>query len=484
MGHELLIGKYTLESLTNGLYASPMDLYREYIQNSVDSFDEAIIYRIERENLLRINITVDDKDNNLLISDNGCGIPYEKAAATLIDIGNSSKNRSFTRGFRGIGRLAGLGYCDQLIFSTSAKGEDKRTIVKYDAKKLRDMMLSNDHQDVSVSDVMKQIISVSVQSEKPDRHYFEVMLNGVSNTDDLLNSNKVEKYLAQHAPVPFDNSFKWKKTVLEKLRLAGCDVRSYRILLNGKELYKPYSDAFEADRAKKTIDSINDIIVEKFFRDNQLSAVLWYAKTDFHGTINDTSIKGIRIRQGNILIGDRATCNKYFKEDRFNGWMIGELHVLDPELIANSRRDDFEKNPAYYSLEESFRECTLSISKEIRKISYERSLSRERNAIINTEDTEDINELCYEDFSFAEDVSESDFIDKSESDTLAHSDYFEKLSFLLDKKKAQTKYTALNINQKLTMEQRKVLERVFDLIQAEYRKEDAESFINTIASKF
>ena len=62
------------------------------------------------------------------------------------------------------------------------------------------------------------------------------------------------------------------------------------------------------------------------------------------------TIQGIRVRQGNILIGDRTTCNSYFKEERFNGWIIGELHVLDPELIANSRRDDFEKNDAYYFL--------------------------------------------------------------------------------------------------------------------------------------
>ena len=47
MRQELIIGKYTLESLTNGMYASPLDLYREYIQNAVDSFDEAIDTRIE-----------------------------------------------------------------------------------------------------------------------------------------------------------------------------------------------------------------------------------------------------------------------------------------------------------------------------------------------------------------------------------------------------------------------------------------------------
>ena len=31
------VGKYTLESLTTGMYSDPKIVYREYIQNSVDS---------------------------------------------------------------------------------------------------------------------------------------------------------------------------------------------------------------------------------------------------------------------------------------------------------------------------------------------------------------------------------------------------------------------------------------------------------------
>ena len=42
MEHQLLIGKFTLESLTSGLYVSPLDLYREYVQNAADSIDEAL----------------------------------------------------------------------------------------------------------------------------------------------------------------------------------------------------------------------------------------------------------------------------------------------------------------------------------------------------------------------------------------------------------------------------------------------------------
>ena len=60
----------------------------------------------------------------------------------------------------------------------------------------------------------------------------------------------------------------------------------------------------------------------------------------------------------------------------------------------------------------------------------------------------------------------------------------DKLSSFIDQKKAQTRYRALNINFKLTTEQRKVLERVFDLIQQEFGSQDAEKFINAIAKNF
>ena len=34
---DIKIGKFTLETLTTGMYDSPKDIYREYIQNAVDS---------------------------------------------------------------------------------------------------------------------------------------------------------------------------------------------------------------------------------------------------------------------------------------------------------------------------------------------------------------------------------------------------------------------------------------------------------------
>lgn len=484
MEHELIIGKYTLESLTNGMYASPLDLYREYIQNAVDSIDAAIVDKLERPDYFKIEIYLDNEKNTLSIFDNGRGICKSQAISTLIDIGNSGKHRSQNRGFRGIGRLAGLGYCEELVFTTSFYGEGTKTIVRFDAKLLKELLLVSNRENISVNDVMSQIISVEEASEKNKHHYFEVKMIGVTLNDGLMDEGLVKDYLIQHSPLPFAKQFKWQNPIQEKVRLAGYIIPNYCIRLNGQELCKPYTDSFGSDRVKKITDNILDVNIKPFYRGTILSAILWYAQTAFYGTINDEAIKGIRIRQGNILIGDKTTCNSFFKEERFNGWIIGELHVLDPELIANSRRDDFEKNDAYYALVESLKEWAFAISKDIRHISYERSLSREKKAVVDAQGYEDVNDLYSEDLGYAEDTTESDFLDSGESEMVAESDYMDKLSFLLDQKRSQTKYRALNINQKLTLEQRKVLERVFDLIQQEYDTDVAEQFINTIAKQF
>ena len=487
MMREVVVGKYTLESLTNGMYASPLDMYREYIQNSVDSFDEAIRAEIEHPDNLRIDITIDPKAKTVMIHDNGCGIKADTAVSTLLDIGNSQKSNQTSRGFRGIGRLAGLSYCDKLTFMTSYKGEECRTIIEFNASLLKDLLLPGVLESISIEDVIEKIVSIRTEKETANRRFFQVLLEGVWDEAGLTDIDNIRDYLVEHAPVYFSHRFKWGRTIEEKMRIHGYTIPQYHVFLNKTELFKPYEDTFLSDRVQRTFDLIQDVNVEVFYRGDALSAVLWYAKTSYFGTIIDGLIKGIRIRQGNILIGDRGSCSTLFKEERFNGWMIGELYILDKNLIVNSRRDGFEKNVAYYELLEKLKNWALGVSKIIRHISYERSLSSTKKHIVEAGKIEDIideNGLFSEELGLTEDTSESSLMGRSESAELAETDYISKLSDLVYQKKAQTKYTALNINRKLSIEQRRILERVFDLITQEYDPETAEHFVNTISIKF
>ena len=207
-----------------------------------------------------------------------------------------------------------------------------------------------------------------------------------------------------------------------------------------------------------------------FYREDKLTGVLWYGVTGYCGTILDNTIKGIRIRQGNILIGDKTTCNKLFKEERFNGWLMGEFYIIDPEMIVNARRDYFEENEAHYDFSENFLMWSTKIIKEIKKISYSKYLSDKK-----CDDFENKN-LRKEKIH-----SECDLIKKEENEEVT---ILDKFSWLInDKEERKTKYLALNMKDNLTLVEKKTLEKTFDIIIGEYNRKDAEKIINIIINK-
>ena len=119
--NEPVAGKFLLEILTRGMYSNPMHIYREYIQNASDSIDKAIEKGIIAYSEAEIHITISSKERRIIIRDNGTGIPCNSAQNTLLNVGASEKDGVNERGFRGIGRLGGLAYANQVQFITSAQ---------------------------------------------------------------------------------------------------------------------------------------------------------------------------------------------------------------------------------------------------------------------------------------------------------------------------------------------------------------------------
>ena len=68
------VGKYTLESLTTGMYSDPKIVYREYIQNSVDALENAVSLGLLEPQSMRIDIVVNAEESFISIKDNGTGI--------------------------------------------------------------------------------------------------------------------------------------------------------------------------------------------------------------------------------------------------------------------------------------------------------------------------------------------------------------------------------------------------------------------------
>ena len=105
---------------------------------------------------------------------------------------------------------------------------------------------------------------------------------------------------------------------------------------------------------------------------NKIVAYGWYGIRNelLGGIVRGEESSGIRVRVGNILIGDAHLLDGCFRESRFNSYVIGEIHVDSPELIPNSRRDDFidsEFKTLFYNEIEKI--VGLPLSKEIRKAS-------------------------------------------------------------------------------------------------------------------
>ena len=53
---DVSIGKFTLESLTTGMYSDARIVFREYIQNAVDALEEAINNKITESSSMRITV--------------------------------------------------------------------------------------------------------------------------------------------------------------------------------------------------------------------------------------------------------------------------------------------------------------------------------------------------------------------------------------------------------------------------------------------
>ena len=363
-----VVGKNALETLTTGMYTDNRIIFREYIQNSADAIDKAV-----NEGILanrdegRIDITIDRDHREIRIRDNGIGIPSKEVFHILGDIGKSQKNYVENRGFRGIGRLGGLGYCSELQFITSYKGEDKKAITIWDCKELKRFLQPNIGQNLSLIDVIDSVTMQDAGSEKQEEHYFEIILSGIDeNHYNLLDEKDIQDYLSQVAPVPFNyQDYDLLQKINQKLEELKIESEEFKIWLNKQQIYKPYKRyVFIDEKGEK--DFIKDI---QFFEgrkdDSSLFFLGWYgARENYSIMIKDESVNGLRIRKRNILIGDNHTADSFFGKNtnmRFNRNFIGEIYVFDDNLLPNGRRDDFEKNPTYFQFKEDVEKTTKGI---------------------------------------------------------------------------------------------------------------------------
>ena len=355
------VRKKILSMLMFQLYSDERTIYREYVQNALDSINKAIDTRVlDQAKDGVVNIDIDAKHKVIRIKDNGAGIESANAVRTLLDISPSNKDGVSQAGMYGIGRLVGGGYCHELIFRTSARGEAIGTQITFDVDKIW-KMVEQEEEDYLATYVINECTKRESIPAEESEHYFEVELNGVKDdaAPSLLDTEAIANYLREVAPVEYKPEF--KNTLIYK---STADNPEYKKLHEGLEKVQVLVGETRIQKQyglyiKGTKDKINNL--EYFKIEDRNYGVLgwgWYALTKYTIQIpKDDKLAGIRLRAHNIQIGDATLLSgtKYWKEDRGNSYFYGEFFVTHHHIRPNGARDGLVPTPESRALENGLR---------------------------------------------------------------------------------------------------------------------------------
>jgi molecular chaperone HtpG len=370
----VVFGKNILENLTTGMYSDSRVVYREYVQNSCDAIDAAVNAGIIDRKATSIDISIDVDKREIRIRDNGSGIRKGDFVRVLSDIANSDKKRAVDKGFRGIGRLCGLAYCTELRFVSSAAGEKGALVMTWNAYKMRTML--NDNAKHTADEVLEAIMQTLPQQADAGDHFFEVVMTGVTSPN-LLDKDIIRDYLSFEIPVPYPNKFMFYGQIYDHAKSLGVAIDEYNVFVNAQQVFKGYTSRIYS--GGKTHDEIKAIEFKDFYDENEtLIAWMWFGLSSLNGQIKaaGNSQRGVRLRKGNIQIGESGTLRRLFKDARGNEYYIGEVFAVHPDLIPNARRDYFNENAIWDVFETKLREFFDYLWKLCNVASDERSAYR------------------------------------------------------------------------------------------------------------
>lgn len=375
---EVFVGKDVLELLSSSMYVNPLSIFREYIQNATDAIDEAVAVGLlpSIENGL-IEINVDHIDRRVVIRDNGKGLSNKDFAKRMLSFGASEKRGTDARGFRGVGRLSALGYVQQLVFRSRARGDTKVLEATWDGRTVKRMLASNDS-DSDLRSIVREAVTLKrLEPGDYPMNFFEVELvkpRRIGN-DKLLNEVEIEGFVSQVCPCPFSPEFSFGQEIATLLAAHGRAGKAYQIKINGADapVFRPYRDYVEySDTKRASLRCLKTFEIDSI--DGEPAAVGWLIHHEYQGAIPAAQgVRGLRARVGNIQVGHDRLFLEIFPEDRFCSWTIGEVHVLDARVLPNGRRDEFESNAHLDNIIAHLRPVGAEVARECRVSSQKRN---------------------------------------------------------------------------------------------------------------
>ncbi len=358
MVKKIKVGRSLLETITVALYENPIILFREYVQNSLDAYNKSIDSDKKTINDFHVTINIDEKNRKIIIRDNGYGIETTKLfREKMLHIGDSSKDQDRTKyiGFRGIGRISGLPFCDKLIFRNKAQNSTKLNECIWEGDSYRRLLSKKSSDDLeAVIDKIVKFGEKDIANKTNSGHYFEVILDGYSpEINTMLKERNFREKLIRLLPLKYNKGFKEAKKIIDKYHgVMNEHLERFMISVKyeGKTLFKSYN--------KKYILGSKIIFWELTDKQKKNGAVgdpiglLWFTFERHLKNNKNDEYYGILTRSKNILMGDNDTfaqvadnSGEYITTFREMAQALrgiyGELLINSQYLRDNSRRDWF-----------------------------------------------------------------------------------------------------------------------------------------------
>lgn len=340
------------------MYQDSKVIYREYIQNACDQIDKAYNIGLLKPNEGRIDIWLDAEKRTVSIEDNATGIGAADFERTLADIANSDKKLGEDKGFRGIGRLCGLAYCKELIFTSTAVGEDVISVMRCDALKMRELINASENgKKYTAGEVLRNIyVFDSYKTAEKDSHWFKVEMVGINDENtDLLDFAQIKEYLSFVAPVPYQNTFIFRKEVGNYAKKIGYHIDEYMIALNGEPIFKKYTTNFKTSKGEDEVFAVSKDLIPNSQRDyfNENATRVEFEREMrryFNSELSKIYYEGSAINSAYSKIDSYEKKQVELQEKRAHGDFIDTSHlenaleeVKKAEEAAQKAADELEK---------------------------------------------------------------------------------------------------------------------------------------------
>jgi molecular chaperone HtpG len=269
--------------------------------------------------------------------------------------GLSRKSLTENVGFRGIGIYSGFDLCNRLVITTKKTEEAKSHILEFDFGSMKKQLEAERRAAQNQRTSLTQLLSIHshfVQEvDNSGRSYTMVQLEDISDThiDQLADRTKLRKYILLNLPIDFEDDFEYKELIYEHIRKY---VKGYNVIKITLE-----SDSAPRELVcRPAIPNLRKPELDIIYNAKDEHIACYWACLHLGGSkIPDqyADYRGFVYRVKGFTIGDNLRLQDRFKKGNsaLYWWYMGEIFVLDHNLIPNAARDDFEASIAKAQLE-------------------------------------------------------------------------------------------------------------------------------------